>query len=150
MVRYLSWMTTPREGPSQDWPVRLSGTENRHKAIQKSHAEVGFLSGLRPPFITVSGNVKSYRPRKLRWRQISGERWVRHPVRGRSGGKIGIALPRHRQVERPPAWPSRGSRISALDDDAPRPALCWLSLSRRAHQLCGLAVFPVPVEPAHG
>ncbi len=22
------------------WPVRLSGTENRHKAIQKSHAEV--------------------------------------------------------------------------------------------------------------
>src|SRR5208282_4616830 len=56
----------------------------------------------------------------------------------------------HRQVERPPAWPSRGSRISALDDDAPRPALCWLSLSRRAHQLCGLAVFPVPIEPAHG
>ena len=35
-------------------PVRLSGTENRHKTIQKSHAEVGFLSGLRPPFITVS------------------------------------------------------------------------------------------------
>jgi DNA transposition AAA+ family ATPase len=37
--------------------VRLSGTENRHKAIQKSHAEVGFLSGLRPPFIT----AKEYR-----------------------------------------------------------------------------------------
>jgi hypothetical protein len=58
------------------WPVRLSGTENRHKAVQKSHAEVGFLSGLRPPFITVSGSEKSYRPRKLRWRQISGERWA--------------------------------------------------------------------------
>ena len=57
-------------------PVRLSGTENRHKAIQKSHAEVGFLSGLRPPFITASGSEKSYRPRKLRWRQISGERWA--------------------------------------------------------------------------
>ena len=56
-------------------PVRLSGTENRHKAVQKSHAEVGFLSGLRPPLITVSGSEKSYRPRKLRWRQISGERW---------------------------------------------------------------------------
>jgi hypothetical protein len=59
-----------------DRPVRLSGTENRHRAIQKSHAEVGFLSGLRPPFITVSGSEKSYRPRKLRWRQISGERWA--------------------------------------------------------------------------
>ena len=57
-------------------PVRLSGTENRHKAIQKSHAEVGFLSGLRPPSNTVSGSEKSYRPRKLRWRQISGERWA--------------------------------------------------------------------------
>jgi hypothetical protein len=56
------------------WPVRLSGTEKRRKATQKSHAEVGFLSGLRPPFITVSGSEKSYRPRKLRWRQISGER----------------------------------------------------------------------------
>jgi Lipocalin-like domain len=57
-------------------PVRLSGTENRHKAIQKSHAEVGFLRGLRPPSTTVSGSEKSYRPRKLRWRQISGERWA--------------------------------------------------------------------------
>ena len=59
-----------------DRPVRLRGTENRHKAIQKSHAEVGFLSGLRPPSKTVSGSEKSYRPRKLRWRQISGERWA--------------------------------------------------------------------------
>jgi magnesium-transporting ATPase (P-type) len=62
-------------------PVRLSGTENRHKAVQKSHAEVGFLSGLRPPFLTVSGSEKSYRPRKLRWRQISGERWERSSSR---------------------------------------------------------------------
>jgi hypothetical protein len=30
-----------------DWPVRLSGTENRHKATQKSYAEVEVLSGLR-------------------------------------------------------------------------------------------------------
>src|SRR5271166_5372688 len=50
--------------------------------------------------------------------------------------RAALARSWHRQVERPPAWPSRGSRISALDDDAPRPALCWLSLSRRAHQLC--------------
>src|SRR3954468_24299585 len=62
-------------------PVRLSGTENRYKAIQKSHAEVGFLSGLRPPFSTVSGSEKSYRPRKLRWRQIGGERWERSSLR---------------------------------------------------------------------
>ena len=41
---------------SRTRPVRLSGTENRHKAIQKSHAKVGFLRGLRPPFMTVSGN----------------------------------------------------------------------------------------------
>jgi len=31
-------------------PVRLSGTEKRRKAIQKSHAEVGFFDGLRQPF----------------------------------------------------------------------------------------------------
>jgi 2-methylisocitrate lyase-like PEP mutase family enzyme len=31
-------------------PVRLSGTEKRRKAIQKSHAEVGFLGRLRQPF----------------------------------------------------------------------------------------------------
>ncbi len=66
----------PVELASLRRPVRLSGTENRHKAVQKSHAEVGFLSGLRPPLITVSGSEKSYRPRKLRWRQISGERWA--------------------------------------------------------------------------
>jgi hypothetical protein len=42
----------------------------------QSHAEVGFLMGLRPPFITVPGSEKSYRPRKLRWRQISGEKWA--------------------------------------------------------------------------
>jgi hypothetical protein len=36
----------------------LSGTENRHKAIQKSHAEMGFRSGLRPP-LAVSGSEKS-------------------------------------------------------------------------------------------
>ncbi len=30
-------------------PVRLSGTENRHNAIQKSHAEVGFIGGLGQP-----------------------------------------------------------------------------------------------------
>jgi len=41
-------------------------------------------------------------------------------------------------------------QISVPDDDAPRPALRWLSLPRRDHQLCGLAVFPVPVKPAHG
>jgi hypothetical protein len=35
--------------PTDLRPVRLSGTENRHKAIQKSHAEVGFLGGLRRP-----------------------------------------------------------------------------------------------------
>ena len=56
----------------------------------------------------------------------------------------------HRQVERPPAWRSRGGQIFVPDDDAPRPALRWLSLPRRAHQLCGLAVFPVPVELADG
>src|SRR5689334_8203739 len=56
---------------------------------------------------------------------------------------------RHRQVEDPLGWRSRGGRISGPDDDAPRPALCRLSLPRRAHQLCGLAVFPVPIELAH-
>src|SRR4051812_8835839 len=33
---------------------------------------------------------------------------------------------------------------------APRSALCRLPLPRRAHQLRGLAVFPVPIELAHG
>jgi transposase len=45
------WRMLPKDFPPY-WPVRLRGTENRHKAIQKSHAEVGFLSGLRRPFIT--------------------------------------------------------------------------------------------------
>jgi hypothetical protein len=31
------------------WPVRLSGTENRHNAIQKFHAEEGFIGGLGQP-----------------------------------------------------------------------------------------------------
>jgi hypothetical protein len=31
-----------------------------------------------------------------------------------------------------------------------RPAVCWLSLPRRAHKRRGLVVFPVPVEPAYG
>ena len=57
---------------------------------------------------------------------------------------------RHRQVERPPAWRSRGGQIFVPDGDAPRPALRRLSLPRRAHQLCGLAVFPVPAELADG
>ena len=43
-----------------------------------------------------------------------------------------------------------GGQISVPDDDAPRPALRWLSLPRRVHPPCGLAVFPVPVEPARG
>jgi len=63
---------------------------------------------------------------------------------------VAEAPDRHRQVERPPAWRSRGGQIFVPDDDAPRPALRWLSLPRRAHQLCGLAVFPVPVELADG
>jgi hypothetical protein len=57
-------------------PVRLRGTENRHKGFQKSPSEVGLRRGLRPPFATVSGRAKSYRPRKLICRQISGETWA--------------------------------------------------------------------------
>ena len=53
-------------------PVRLSGTGKQRKAVQNSHAELGFLSGLSPPLRTMSGREKSYRPRKLRCRQISG------------------------------------------------------------------------------
>src|SRR5208337_1493580 len=45
---------------------------------------------------------------------------------------------------------SRSGQISVLDDDVSRPALRGLSLPCRAHQLRGLAVFPVPVEPADG
>jgi hypothetical protein len=46
-------------------------------------------------------------------------------------------------------WRSRGGQVS-IWNDASRSALCWLSLPRRTHQLRGLAVFPVPIEPAHG
>jgi len=53
-------------------PVRLRGTESRHHAVRKSHAEIGFLSGLRPPFITVSGSEKSYRPRKV---EMAPDQW---------------------------------------------------------------------------
>ena len=38
-----------RDGALGRRPVRLSGTENRHNAIQKSHAEVGFIGGLGQP-----------------------------------------------------------------------------------------------------
>jgi hypothetical protein len=41
----------------KDRPVRLTGTENRHKAMQKSHAEVRFLGGLRSSVITVYRGV---------------------------------------------------------------------------------------------
>jgi hypothetical protein len=34
------------------WPVRLRGTENRHKTLQKSRAEVRLLGGLRSPVLT--------------------------------------------------------------------------------------------------
>ena len=40
-------------------PVRLNGTENRHKAIQKSRAEIRFPSGSGPTFITASQSAKS-------------------------------------------------------------------------------------------
>jgi transposase len=36
-------------------PVRLRGTENRHKTIQKSRAEVGFLGSLKSPATMVFG-----------------------------------------------------------------------------------------------
>ncbi len=68
--------TSLAEVARTEWPVRLRGTENRHKGFQKSPSEVGLRRGLRPPFATVSGRAKSYRPRKLICRQISGERWA--------------------------------------------------------------------------
>ena len=58
---------------------------------------------------------------------------------------LSYVFKRHRQVGL-----AGGSRIYASDDCAPRPSVRWLPLSRRAHQLCGLALFPVPIEPAHG
>src|SRR3954452_4284280 len=51
----------------------------------------------------------------------------------------------HRQVEDPLGWRSRGNRISDADDDAPRPALCRLSLPGRTHRIRGVALFPLPV-----
>ncbi len=93
-------------GAAPPWtrPVRLSGTGKQHKAIQNSHAELGFLSGLRPPLRTVSGSEKSYRPRKFRWRQISGERWARSSLR--------TSLPSAGPARWPPAcrWRSSGRR----------------------------------------
>src|SRR5438477_9016490 len=45
------------------------------------------------------------------------------------------------------------SRVAGVngrdDDDGSRPDLRWLSLPRGDHQLRGMAVFSVPVEPAH-
>src|SRR5438477_11347793 len=46
---------------------------------------------------------------------------------------------------------SRVARVNGRDDDdGSRPDLCRLSLPRGDHQLRGMAVFSVPVEPAHG
>jgi multidrug efflux pump subunit AcrB len=45
---------------------------------------------------------------------------------------------------------SRVGRVNGRDDDGSRPDLCRLSLPRGDHQLRGMAVFSVPVEPAHG
>src|SRR3954452_14613860 len=61
-----------------------------------------------------------------------------------------LVLIRHRQVERHLVWRAVGGQVFVPDDDAPRPDLCRLSLSCRAHQLRGVALFPLPVEPAHG
>jgi hypothetical protein len=44
---------------------------------------------------------------------------------------------------------SRVARVNGRDDDdGSRPDLRWLSLPRGDHQLRGMAVFSVPVEPA--
>src|ERR1700688_495216 len=56
----------------------------------------------------------------------------------------------HRQVERPLAWRNLRGRISALDDDVPRPFVYRLSLPGRSHKLRGLALLSVPVELVHG
>jgi len=50
----------PHHRARQVWPVRLRGTENRHKAIQKSRAEMRFLSGSGLTFITASQSAKSF------------------------------------------------------------------------------------------
>jgi predicted MFS family arabinose efflux permease len=84
----LFWLAMPETRPAAatagppstalpERPVRLRGPGKQHKAVQNSHAELGFRRGLRPPLRTASGREKSYRPRKLRWRQISGDRWAR-------------------------------------------------------------------------
>src|SRR4051794_19398724 len=45
---------------------------------------------------------------------------------------------------------SGGGRVSVPDDDIPRPALCRLSLPGRTHRIRGVALFPLPAEPAYG
>src|SRR6202030_2236766 len=45
---------------------------------------------------------------------------------------------------------SRVGRVKGRDEDASRPDLRRPSLPRWDHQLRGMAVFSVPVEPAHG
>jgi putative transposase len=67
-----------------------------------------------------------------------------------TGGITAEDVRGHRQVGRPSAWRVPGGQISVLHDDTPRSSLCWLSPSRRDNQLCGLAVFPLPIELAHG
>ena len=57
-------------------PVRLRGTENRHKPIQKSHAKIGLLDGLPPPFAEA---YQAWRAKLLviarDWRQTKNQ-WV--------------------------------------------------------------------------
>jgi len=50
-----------RNGQRLRGPVRLSGPGKQHKAIQNSHAELGFLRGLSPPLRTVSGKERRSR-----------------------------------------------------------------------------------------
>lgn len=49
-----------------------------------------------------------------------------------------------------PLGGSGGSRVSVPNDDTPRRALCRLPLPCRTHRIRGVALFPLPVEPAHG
>ena len=65
------------------------------------------------------------------------DRWLyrivrKHGGRQRAGWRFDFRH-RHRQVERHPAWRSRGGQIFVPNDDAPRSALRWLSLPRRAY-----------------
>ena len=48
------------------------------------------------------------------------------------------------------AWWSRVGQVNGRDDDASRSDLCRPSLPRRDHQLRGIALSSVPIEPAHG